>query len=322
MFVRYNLKLYCMKITYVFLGAVLLLFISCSPKVVTNLVRTYPDVVPTDSVLVIELGEKVPNSAETIGRVSVSDRGTSTNCRYDQVLHLAKEVTGKAGGNGLAITDHLEPSLWGSSCHQITGLMLRLGDREVDTLRANPVQDIINLDQAIVKDRRARQISPSNTFEVNIGYGWITSTIYDSYGYKLGHKGGVEWKLAYDHVWKSGLGVGVQYSGFNASFPGGNMLLSYIAPEFLGRSKIDKWILKYGLGVGLFVYNDPYYSTAGLGTHVVLGVEYMLTKNIGLGMSANCVAGYLPRQEGVNLPDNESSGIGRFNLLGGLRFYF
>ena len=44
--------------------------------------------------------------AETIGRVSVVDRGTSTNCRYDQVLHLAQEATGKIGGNGLAITNH------------------------------------------------------------------------------------------------------------------------------------------------------------------------------------------------------------------------
>ena len=60
------------------------------------------------------LGEKVPNTAETIGRVSVVDRGTSTNCRYDQVLHLAQEATGKIGGNGLAITNHQKPSFWGS----------------------------------------------------------------------------------------------------------------------------------------------------------------------------------------------------------------
>lgn len=110
-----------MKKTKLLAATAMLLLTSCSPKVVTNIVRTYPDIIPADSVYVIGLGEKVPNTAETIGRVSVVDRGTSTNCRYDQVLHLAQEATGKIGGNGLAITNHQKPSFWGSSCHQIYG---------------------------------------------------------------------------------------------------------------------------------------------------------------------------------------------------------
>ena len=84
-----------MKKTKLLAATAMLLLTSCSPKVVTNIVRTYPDIIPADSVYVIGLGEKVPNTAETIGRVSVVDRGTSTNCRYDQVLHLAQEATGR-----------------------------------------------------------------------------------------------------------------------------------------------------------------------------------------------------------------------------------
>lgn len=99
--------------------AMLLLMTACSPKVVTHISKVYPDIIPTDSVYVIELGDKVPNTAETIGRISVVDRGTSSKCRYDQVLHLAQEATGKNGGNGLVITDHLKPSFWGSSATDI-----------------------------------------------------------------------------------------------------------------------------------------------------------------------------------------------------------
>mgnify|MGYP000976502267 CR=1 FL=1 len=117
-----------MKKTKLLAATAMLLLTSCSPKVVTHIVRTYPNPVPADSVYVIEPGDTVPNTAETLGSVSVVDRGTSRNCRYDQVLRLAQEATGKNGGNGLAITEHVKPSFWGSSCHQINALMLRLTD--------------------------------------------------------------------------------------------------------------------------------------------------------------------------------------------------
>ena len=66
-----------MKKTKLLAATAMLLLTSCSPKVVTNIVRTYPDIIPADSVYVIGLGEKVPKTDETLGRVSVVDRGTS-----------------------------------------------------------------------------------------------------------------------------------------------------------------------------------------------------------------------------------------------------
>lgn len=302
--------------------ATLLLLTACSPKVVTHIVKTYPEVVPTDSVYVIELGEKVPNTAETIGRVSVVDRGTSTNCRYDQVLYLAQEATGKNGGNGLAITNHLEPSFWGSSCHQISGLMLRLKDREVDTLKTNPVQDMIDLNLVVAKEQGKMRKVPASTLEFSAGYGWVTSKLYDVNGVSLGSKGGVEWKLSYEYTWKSGWGIGVQYSGYRASFPDGDMMLSYIAPEWVGRTRWDKWIFKAGLGVGLFLYNDPEYNATGVGAHATLGIEYMISDQWGVGLTLNTVNGSLPNRDDFKLKDNERSGITRFNVLGGLRYYF
>ena len=312
-----------MKIANLFAaGTTLLLLTSCSPKVITHISKTYPEVIPADSVCVIELGETVPNTAETVGRVSVVDRGFSNKSRYDQVLRLAQEATGKNGGNGLAITDHLKPSFWGSSCHQISGLMLRLSDMEVDTLKVNPLQDVIDLGHVVAKEQREKRRAPSSTFEGSIGYGWITSKLYDADGNSLENKGGLEWKLSYEYTWSSGWGIGLQYSGYKTSFPGGNMMLSYIAPEWVARYRWDKWMLKAGLGVGVFLYHEPFYNSTGVGAHATISGEYMMDEHWGIGISVNTVNGTLPERSEVKLKDNERSGITRINVLGGLRYYF
>lgn len=168
-----------MKETKLLAVTAILLLTSCSPKVVTHIVRTYPNPVPADSVYVIEPGDTVPNTAETLGSVSVVDRGTSRNCRYDQVLRLAQEATGKNGGNGLAITEHVKPSFWGSSCHQINALMLHLTDTKVNATEGNPVQDMIDLGRVAVREEKEKRRAPANTFEASFGYGWVTNKMYD-----------------------------------------------------------------------------------------------------------------------------------------------
>ena len=160
-----------MKKTKLLAATAMLLLTSCSPKVVTHIVRTYPNPVPADSVYVIEPGDTVPNTAETLGSVSVVDRGTSRNCRYDQVLRLAQEATGKNGGNGLAITEHVKPSFWGSSCHQINALMLRLTDTKVNATEGNPVQDMIDLGRVAVKEpsvKPSQALASSSSWETAV----------------------------------------------------------------------------------------------------------------------------------------------------------
>lgn len=81
---------------------------------------------------------------------------------------------------------------------------------------------------------RATKRAPASTFEASVGYGWITSKLYDVNRRVLGKKAG------WNGSWLTNtLGVvvweGVQYSGFKVSFPTGDMLLSYIAPEWVMR---------------------------------------------------------------------------------------
>lgn len=96
-----------------------MLFVSCSPKISVLVLKSYPPLQPNDTVTVYFQGKQVPKRAEPLAKVSVYDGGLTVNCNYDRVMGIAKNETRKVGGNGLLITDHRLPSIWGSSCHQI-----------------------------------------------------------------------------------------------------------------------------------------------------------------------------------------------------------
>lgn len=322
-------RLYCsfvnMKTTNLLLVAVLplLLLTACSPHVTTKVVKSYPPVVVTDSVKVYESGDVIPNSAEPIGYVSVTDAGATTKCKYDQVLWIAREETAKVGGNGFVVTEHKTPAIWGSSCHQISGTMLYINDWTIDTEAPNPIADAIEAKHIALEEKMKKRQAPANTIGLDVGIGCVYSKIYTPYRTYNG-KNGLDWKLEYNRVYRNGLGFGLQYSGFRTSFSeGGYMLLTYIAPSFIGRVKLaDAWILKYGIGIGYFGYSDSGDILSGVGLDVNIGAEYMVSKHVGLGVEVQSLSSYLSRQEGVTLGEDEHSGISRINIKGGVRFYF
>lgn len=147
---------------------------SCAPKVITDIVKVYPVTTDPENVILYEVNDTVPNTAEVIGRVSVVDNGASMKCNYDQVLALAKKETSKNGGNALALTDHKKPSILGSSCHQIAGMMLNINDTVIDSYNPNSF-----IEAKEIRTERERRMRPTtNTIYANIGYAWITSKYY------------------------------------------------------------------------------------------------------------------------------------------------
>ena len=112
---------------------------------------------------------------------------------------------------------------------------------------------MIDLGRVAVKEEKESRRAPANTFEASFGYGWVTSKIYDINGAALDSKGGIDWKLAYEYTWSSGMGIGLQYSGFRKSFSdGGDMTFSYIAPEWVGRSEVRQMDFKVRTRDGRF----------------------------------------------------------------------
>ena len=321
-------KLTVMKTLNLLLVFLLPLFLgSCAPKVLTDIVKTYPSRVSADSVRLYEVGESVPSSAELIGSVKVVDSGASTKCKYDQVVALAKLETSKHGGNALALVEHRKPSILGSSCHQIAGNMLWIGNSTVSETK------VIAEPSAPVYEERV--VTPKNsfthsTFYASIGYAFMTNKYHLPKSASGNPKNGLDWQLGYDWVSRSGFGAGLMYSGYKSSYSYSNkdinVGLTYIAPQFVMKQKIGRWEIEERVGLGYFKHRESVEnvsaSLSGFGYNFLFGAEYYLSDHVGIGANIGYIGSSLPKQDGVNYEDGEHSGIFRFHLDAGIRFHF
>lgn len=291
--------------------------------------KNYPETVKAEQIRLFEENDTVPNTAEILGQVAVVTQALSDNCRYDQVLLLAQQETAKNGGNALVITNHITPSLWGSNCHQIAGVMLFLNDTIVN--KQVPNLFLIAKEQETI--RRKKMATPTNTIHASIGYAFITSKVYLPQGTSGNPTKGINWQLGYEWISKRGIGAGIVYSGYKSSFrtydTNCNLFLQYVAPEFLLKQKVsEKWMIRESVGLGYFSYMEKIvggqaYAMSAMGGHVNLGVEYMLSKNIGMGANLGVItANFGEGHQNYGYAPDESVGIVRIILDAGMRFYF
>ncbi len=106
---------------------VLILLQSCSPKINTQITKTYPTLSYNEEVKVFGLKTVLPQNIEIIGTIKIGDTGFTLNCNYETVLENAKIEARKIGGNAIKITEHSFPNLL-SSCHRIKADILRIKD--------------------------------------------------------------------------------------------------------------------------------------------------------------------------------------------------
>ena len=110
---------------YLLIFCVLLIAVSCSPKVSKTLTKSYAPLDYKEDVLVFDLETPVPYEADNMGTIKIGDSGFTTDCSWNTVIETAKIEVRKVGGNALKITEHKPPS-GGSSCHRITATVLRI----------------------------------------------------------------------------------------------------------------------------------------------------------------------------------------------------
>ncbi|MBQ8657419.1 MAG: hypothetical protein IJ527_10300 [Prevotella sp.] len=308
------------------LGGAVLLLAACSPRVMTEVTMSYP-ARSVDEVRVFDVGDTVPNSSVAIGKVAVVDGGFATNCGYDRMLQLAKERTAETGGNGLLLTEHREPSFWGSSCHQLMGTMLSMSDMTVEPSLPNPVMEGIQRDAEELARRMEEMRPPKNSFRLNVGPSWILSEITVPKGtYK--HLSGLEANVEYLHTWRNGVGVGVNGAFYRSSYEDGvfrdksDFTILYIGPSLSGVTKLGKrWLLNAEIGLGYAHTDDGYNTSNGIGMQYKLGVDYMLSKQVGLGLELNSLLTNMKKPDGFELPDDKRYGFDRLGVLAGVRFY-
>ena len=301
------MKLLSVSISLIFI----VILSSCSPKVITKLSTSYPVECAPHEVVVFNQEDSIPYQVTELGVVVVKDAGLSVNCGYDKVLYLAKQATSESGGNGLYIVEHVKPHFWGSTCHQLSGLMLKTDY----SLESPPTY--------FVSESMPPRFIPSNVVTLNSGYAFLTSAMYDNMGNKYGALAGVNFNLQYEHVFKKGLSLGLRASYFETDMTNGDLSLWSVAPTVGLYTAIGKrWILRGDVSVGFISCDDTWSIERGTLVGVNLGTEYLVTRFLGVGFSASSETGFFPKRDGYYYGDSTFSGISRIALSVGLRFYF
>jgi hypothetical protein len=142
--------------------------VSCSVRISTELIKTYPLLDYKQEVKVYEIQDEIPGNSEFLGVVKVEDAGFTLKCGYQFVLEKAKMEARKTGGNAIKIVEHLKPDLY-SSCHRITAKILK-----TDTLAPNSGVNIQNLidstiDYAVLYVYRNSKIGPLVSYNLYLG---------------------------------------------------------------------------------------------------------------------------------------------------------
>lgn len=325
------------KFRIVFLSMAVLLMTSCAPRVVTDMYTSEFAALSPDSVRVFLMNERVPEQTLAIGTVKVVDGGLAAKGSFKQVLDLAVKATAKNGGNGLVITEHRQPDLR-STIHRIWGTMLRMPETESDTsvvkgslyhALAQPAdnQYVQTYQSPYEEIKKRNENAPRNILRFSVGPSWLISDfqvgerVYKS-------KCGVDVSVDYDHVWTSGLGLGVNYLHNYTSFDEGvKSRIDYVGPSLvLAYARTKSFRCDVAFGLGYCHYSDSYegYSLTQnrVGLTMRLGAEWRVAKHLGLGAQFNVFSVRLKEPEGMELEKNEFYGIEHIGLQGGLRYYF
>lgn len=325
---------------------------SCAPRVLTQVIKSYPALPDGEEVAVYERAknDSIPAGAETLGSIAVIDNGFSTNGSFERVVELASAETRKNGGNGLLVTDHIKPSFWGSSVHQIGGVMLRVD--KTDTVYVASREAYVSMEE---ESERKRIKIPAHTLFVNGGYGSLINRTKDlsREAKELEDKlsNGATYDLHYYYHHKNlPYGFGVMFSQFFSSpfsdvvFNGNKfgVRLDYVAASMsLRRAFSPNWIMGMYFGFGYLGYtqhvsdatnpiNKGKITASTLGSHLGVGIEYKFSKHLGVAVDLTSVSGSFSSVELHNITLDPAPNISRENRMGasrlnatlGLRYYF
>lgn len=300
----------------------------------------------SDTPIKVFYKEDIPAESKELGQVRISDSGFSTNCDSLAVINLIKNEARKAGGNAVLVTEHRKPSVFGSSCHQMTAIVLDVSNFPVETLASDDAKE----DVAPIPKSKTRML-PRFNLAINGGYGWRTAKLVEGldrlekdYLKKL--MSGPVRNASANYYFNDNYGIGLTYSVYAASNSLGsessgiqsNDLITYAGPAFLLRASANqKWIFNASLGIGYIGYSSTHkYSGENtkltgstIGFETAVGAEYKFSKNWGIGAIISTNSGILHsmtvnengKKETVNLGLDERESLEQFRLAVGVRYY-
>lgn len=166
----------------------------------------------------------------------------------------------------------------------------------------------------------------SNTFYAYIGYGRIMSNLHMAEGVKGNPRNGLFWQFGYDWTSKFGIGAGMMYNGFRSTYEHNGYRekseIFYLAPQIVFKTYVRRWIIDGKMGLGLFTYNYPTHETEssddGFGYNLHFGVEYVLSRIIGISASIGLTKGSIRIHDEMGY-FNMVTAISALNICVGVR---
>lgn len=97
----------------------------------------------------------------------------------------------------------------------------------------------------------------------------------------------------------------------------------YIGPSFVVGGCLAKRLRgEASAGVGLSLYNDDGQTETGFGFRYTLGLEFMLSHSIGIGIEGLGQTMFFKKPDNFKQPDGESYGYRHLGFMLGLRLYY
>lgn len=309
----------------------MLLCAGCAPQIYTRIQNSYPANVQNAKIALFDVEQETPAGVEVLGDIKIKDSGSSLKCDFPDILQLAEKEINSIGGNALKLTWHSTPSSESSPCHQIAGFMLRLPDSLANRFGVDITSSRYSLNSA----KRHNQRKSYTTLHVSTGYAFVVSRYTTGNNYHHGAKIGWHLEGGVDHVFRSGFGFGVRYSGYKTTgfyivFPNPSWL-HYIGPEavfrFRQRSGRKRWEMNTSLGCGYVYYCEKlrklHYDFDGYGFNLSLGGEYRITRQVGIGVQSSFYMTHFTNFDQAKIFwKTPGSGISYINISAGIRLHF
>ena len=311
----------------------------CSSQVYSDLYTYEYDPLPRDSVAVVAAGDSTIDNALVIGKVIVSHTAVGTQQQYDRVLFRAIDEAARYGGN-LLVVEQLAPA----NGKQGTWATIARSSKPVRTVTAPSFSSLAetsdrhtastqNLKTGKQGSSQSHTSQPSGCLKFNVGPMWNTSKIYysDNGDFKRGVSG-VAFDASIANMGGGWYGYGFDFYGYHATMEGrktGGRQETFDFTQFyiglalvIGGQLADRLRINTSIGLGLGIHTNSGDSEAGVAFRSTVGLEYMVSHKIGIGLDLVSQRLLLTKPEGFNLADDEFYGFQQLGFMPGLRVYF